>query len=168
MGQSLQSERGFTYLGILVLIAIIGISTYATLKLGIIMQRRIAEERLLAVGAEFQHAFESYANASAPGRPRAPASLQDLLKDPRSPTLRRHLRKIYVDPITGDDQWGIVPAIPGPGISGVYSMAIGTPIKLANFEPRFENFEGQSSYQGWIFSLPSTLVMATGQAMQKR
>ncbi len=143
---------GFTYVGLLILIAIIGISTQTTLVLSSVMKRRIAEERLLAIGKEFGNAFESYANASAPGRPRSPMSLQDLLKDPRSLTVRRHLRKIYIDPLTDGDQWGEVPAISGPGISGLYSLAKGQPIKIANFDARFEDFEEKTSYQQWIFA----------------
>lgn len=158
MSSTLKSSAGFTYLGLLILVAIIGIATSATLKLGSIMQRRSAEERLLAIGSEFRNALESYANASAPGRPRSPASLQELLIDSRSASLRRHLRRIYIDPISGDDHWGVVSAIPGPGISGIYSLAKGNPIKRANFDPRFEEFSGQPSYQNWIFSLPSSPI----------
>ena len=151
---------GFTYLGLLILIAIIGIATQTTLILGMVMKRRIAEEQLLAIGKEFGNAFESYANTSAPGRPRYPVSLQDLLKDPRSPTIRRHLRKIYIDPLTGDDQWGEVPAIPGPGISGLYSLAKGQPIKIANFDTRFEDFEEKNSYQQWIFAARDSMLQS--------
>ncbi len=168
MQHARRHKTGFTYIGILILIAIIGISTAATLKLGAIMQRRIAEERLLTIGSEFRNALESYANASAPGRPRSPRSLQDLLKDPRSPALRRHLRTIYIDPITGDDHWGLVPTISGPGIAGIYSLAQGTPIKIGNFEPRFEDFEGQLSYQNWIFAPPTSAITVAGTVPPRR
>jgi type II secretory pathway pseudopilin PulG len=163
MPRSNTRQSGFTYLGALILIAMISVAATATLKLGAAMQRRAAEEQLLAIGGEFRDAFLSYANSTPPGQPRTPASLQDLLKDPRFPTVRRHLRRIYVDPISGKPEWGIIPAQPGPGIMGVYSLADGTPIKVANFELRFQDFEGKTTYQDWVFMPPpETLVPLSG------
>jgi type II secretory pathway pseudopilin PulG len=154
-------EHGFTYLGALILIAVVSVAATATLKLGVAMQRREAEEQLLTIGGEFRDAFVSYANATPLGQPRTPASLDDLLKDPRFPTVRRHLRKIYLDPISGKQEWGTIPAQPGPGIMGVYSLADGTPIKVANFEPRFQDFEGMTSYRDWIFMPPPEAIVLT-------
>lgn len=151
-------EDGFTYLGALILVAVISVTATATLKLGAAMQRRAAEEQLLAIGGEFRDAFVSYANATPPGQPRTPQSLEDLLKDPRFPVVRRHLRRVYVDPISGKPEWGTIPAQPGPGIMGVYSLAEGTPIKVGNFELRFQEFEGKTSYQDWTFMPPPETI----------
>jgi type II secretory pathway pseudopilin PulG len=142
---------GFTYLGLLILIAIIGIATAATLHVGSLLARSAAEEELLAIGAEYRRALISYANAMPKGLNSNPSSLQDLLKDPRYPGTRRHLRKLYNDPITGNDQWGVVPAIGSPGIMGVYSLSNLKPIKIGNFEVPFQTFEGSSSYTDWKF-----------------
>ncbi len=133
------------------MVAIIGIATTATLQAGSALQRRAAEEELLAIGFEFQQALTSYANATPPGKKRAPESLQDLLKDPRYPNIRRHLRKVYPDPMTGNEQWGIVPAADGGGVAGVYSLSEKAPIKIGNFDPAFAGFEGKSSYREWKF-----------------
>jgi hypothetical protein len=87
-----------------------------------------------------------------------PSVLQDLLKDPRYSIPRRHLRKLYCDPITGNDQWGLVPAIGFPGIMGVYSLSELKPIKVGNFEAPFQTFEGRTSYRDWKFMVvPSPL-----------
>ena len=82
-------DAGFTYLGLLIMIAIIGIAAAATLQVGSVLQRRAAEQELLEIGSEFQIAFQSYANATPVGTPASPASLQDLLKDPRYPNIRK-------------------------------------------------------------------------------
>jgi type II secretory pathway pseudopilin PulG len=154
-------QYGFTYLGALILIAVISVAASATLKVGAAMHRRAAEEELLAIGGEFRDAFVSYANSTPLGQPRTPPSLDDLLKDPRFPTVRRHLRRIYVDPISGKQEWGAIQAQPGPGIMGVYSLAEGTPIKIANFDLRFQDFEGKTSYRDWIFMPPSEAIVPT-------
>jgi type II secretory pathway pseudopilin PulG len=110
-------QAGFTYLGLLILVAILALATSATLTLGSIVQRREAEQRLLEVGAAYRQAIASYLNSSPAGDRSYPGSLADLLKDPRYPGVRRHLRQLYPDPITGKAEWGLVPA-PGGGIMG--------------------------------------------------
>jgi type II secretory pathway pseudopilin PulG len=147
----IQCHQGFTYLGLMILIAIIGIASATSLELGTLMQRRLAEETLLDIGKEFQRALASYANATPPGQSTAPSSLQDLLKDPRYPNTRRHLRKLYADPMTGKETWGLVPSIENKGIVGIYSLSEEKPIKIGNFDTLFQSFEGATSYRNWIF-----------------
>ena len=146
-------QGGFTYLTLLIAIAIIGLVTVATAQFGAILQQRFAEEELLAIGTEFQTALISYANATPAGLSPYPSSLKDLIKDPRYPAvLRRHLRKIYIDPLTGIAEWGTVSSIDGRGIVGLYSFSNRVPIKVGNFEPRFESFNGKTSYRDWLFT----------------
>ena len=134
------------------------------------MQRRVAEEELLAVGSEFRLALISYSNATPVGQPVAPQSLQDLLKDPRYPNIRRHLRKLYFDPLTGKQQWGTVMSIDGKGIIGIYSLSTATPIKIGNFEMEFQNFEGKTSYADWVFMAvaPAVATTTTGNVIQNK
>lgn len=144
---------GFTYLGLIIIVAIIGIASAATLQMGSVVQRRAAEEELLEIGAEFRSALISYANATPVGQKRAPSSLQDLLKDPRYPNPRRHLRKLYADPITGKEEWGIIEAIDGSGIIGVHSLSNAQPIKVDKFDPLYFDFAGKTSYRDWRFMI---------------
>jgi type II secretory pathway pseudopilin PulG len=152
MRQSIHHSSGFTYLTLLILIAVIGLASLATIQIGSILQRRAAEEELLAIGSEFQSALVSYASATPTGLSPFPSSLQDLVKDPRYPTIRRHLRQIYMDPLTGQPGWGTVTSPDENGIIGVYSLSKDTPIKVGNFEPQFYLFEGKTSYRDWVFS----------------
>lgn len=109
-------QRGFTYLSVVILVAVIGLVGAASLRLGVTMQRAGAEEELLRIGAEYSDALQSYAAATPPGQPTFPPSMKELLKDPRFPQVRRHLRRIYVDPVTGKAEWGLLRAgISKPG-----------------------------------------------------
>ena len=110
------AQAGFSYIALLITLALIGVATAATMQMGVLLQQRVAEEELMAIGIEFHRALISYAGTAQPGQARAPRTMEDLLKDPRAPNIRRHLRKIYIDPMTGKDEWGIIPSPDGRGI----------------------------------------------------
>ena len=134
-------SAGFTYIGLLMLIAILGTTAAATLQVGSLLQRRAAEYELLAIGLEFQTALASYAAATPVGQSPVPASLDDLLEDARFPEVRRHLRRVYMDPITSRFEWGLLTAANGQGIIGIYSLSEAQPIKVGRFSPPFGSFE---------------------------
>lgn len=155
-------DAGFTYLGLLILLAILGIVSVAAVQIGAAVQRRAAEEALLNVGSEFSRALESYRRATPAGQPDKPSTLQDLLKDPRFPGVVRHLRKLYYDPVTGLQEWGIQRDEATKQIVGVFSLSDAKPIKIANFDLRFKDFTGKSSYQEWVFTSSQAGSGATG------
>ena len=120
-------QSGYTYLVVLVLLAIVALASALTLEVADTNARRSAEREWLAVGKEFERAFASYyRQRPLDGRP-YPARLEDLTRDPRVAGIRRHLRRVYADPLTGGE-WGTVPA-PGGGIMAVYSTASGAPFR---------------------------------------
>lgn len=139
-------------------VAMLGLVGAATLKVDTLLRRAAAEQDLLEIGAEFSEALRSYAAATPRGYPTAPPTLQDLLKDPRFPGTRRHLRKIFVDPVTGKDEWGIVYQGDKVGVLAVYSLSRAQPLKVANFDARFLNFENKEHLSEWKFT-------ATGQGV---
>jgi type II secretory pathway pseudopilin PulG len=150
------SALGFAYVLLLILIAILGLVAANTVSAGSALARRDAEAELLAIGAEFEVALRSYAgvgNAIVAPTARGPQTLEELLKDPRSPGIRRHLRQIYADPLTGKPQWGLVKDQSGL-IVGVYSLAEGIPIKQEGFDVRQAGFAQAQSYRQWVFGLP--------------
>jgi type II secretory pathway pseudopilin PulG len=144
-------QRGFTYVGLIVIVAIIGLTAALTVRLGSLLQRRAAELELLEIGASFVTALESYADASEPDQPRSPSSLDELLRDSRFASSRRHLRQLYADPMTGKSEWGIVRARDNARIIGIYSLSNKKPIKLDNFGPGKEKFKNKSSVSEWKF-----------------
>jgi hypothetical protein len=62
----------------------------------------------------------------------------------------RHLRRLYKEPITGQDEWGLVEA-PGGGVMGVYSPSEEAPIKSGNFSPSNQEFADAPKYADWKF-----------------
>ncbi len=144
---------GFTYVGLIILLAILGLVAAAGIKMGTVMQRAAAEEELLEIGAQFSAALRSYAAATPRGQPAQPPTLQELLKDPRFPNTRRHLRKIFVDPITGESEWGILYLNGEKGVIGVHSLSDKRPLKITNFDARFPNFENKEKLSQWQFTI---------------
>lgn len=149
-----RGQEGFTYIGLLIVLAIIGVAAAGTLQMGSVLQRHAAEEELLAVGLEFREALKAYAHATPGGAPAAPHSLQDLLRDPRYPNPHRYLRRIPADPLTGQVKWGLVLGPDGQSIIGIHSLSKARPIKIARFPPVFRDFEAKSSYTDWVFLRP--------------
>jgi type II secretory pathway pseudopilin PulG len=156
-------DAGFTYVGLIVLVAIIGLVGAATLKVDALLRRAAAEQELLEIGAAFSAALRSYADATPRGQPPYPPSLQELLKDPRSPAVLRHLRKIFVDPVTGKATWGIVHAGNDSGVLAVYSLSTARPLKIANFDARFANLESREHLSDWKFAALGQGVAQPGQ-----
>lgn len=161
-GHNWRAQHGFAYVLLLMAVAVLALGASAALQLGAQAGRRDAEQALLSTGAEFERALYSYAgvavaataaNTSGALAARGPRDLQELLKDPRVPGVRRHLRQLYADPMTGKVEWGVV-RDPAGFIVGVYSLAQGQPIKQLGFDARHAHFEEAPNYAKWVFGLP--------------
>lgn len=153
------SMGGFAYLWLLIVIAMLGASSAITLEVTATMAQRQKEAQLLAIGQEFQNAIASYYSAHLnPGAEldQYPQSLDDLLLDHRFATTKRHLRKIYVDPITNSNEWGLVKV--NGRIAGVYSLSEKKPIKISNFDTYHFQPQSLNKYSDWIFTFPPNLL----------
>jgi type II secretory pathway pseudopilin PulG len=145
------SQAGVTYLYVLLMIAVLGAGAAAVAEVWVTHSQREREAELLFVGEQYRKAIGAYFE-STPGAARQyPRSLEDLLRDRRYPVVRRYLRRIYADPMTGSPDWGIVKA-PDGGIAGVYSTSTREAFKQKNFRPEHESFEGATSYVEWKFT----------------
>jgi type II secretory pathway pseudopilin PulG len=147
---------GFTYLTVLFIVAILAGGLGLVGKVWHTAAMREKEAELLYVGNQYRKAIERY---SLTGQRQYPRALTDLIKDSRRPTTERYLRRVYPDPITGKDEWGLVKA-PDGGILGVYSLSDDKPLKSANFQPRDQAFEGTAKYSDWKFVVTTTLQPA--------
>lgn len=143
------AEAGFTYLGVLLLIAVTGIALGSTVTLWSTQGLRERERDLLWVGSQYAQALRSYYRSS-PGLAQYPQTLDELLEDPRYPGIKRHLRQLYLDPITGSADWGLVRSIDGR-ITGVYSQSEQPPLKKTGFAAQWSDFEGLEHYSDWQF-----------------
>lgn len=139
-------STGFTYIGLLLLVASMGFALTVVAQVWQTAQIRDKEEELLFVGNEFRRAIGMYVAATS----RYPHSLEDLLKDPGFPGVRRYLRKIYRDPITGRAEWGLVKA-EGNAIIGVHSLSEAAPMKQGGFSLADQGFEAKKKYAEWVF-----------------
>jgi hypothetical protein len=151
-------QRGFSYLWVLMLVALMGVGLTVAADLDAIASRREREAQLLVVGRQFQVALGRYHAGGADGaRHEYPATLEDLLRDPRVPGVRRHLRKVFVDPITGNKQWGLVRL--NGRIVGVHSLSEQEPIKQDGFTPEHRALKGKKKYAEWLFVYPPELLI---------
>ena len=146
-GKSARRAGGFTYLTVLFIVALMGIGLALAGTVWHTMALREREAELLHVGNEYRKAIERYYLS---GPRQYPRELPALLKDPRQPGTVRYLRKLYPDPVSGKDEWGLVKA-PDGGIAGVYSTSEAKPLKSGGFAVRDKEFEGEEKYSDWQF-----------------
>ena len=149
---TLRRERGITYLGLLLAVALTSGALAAGSAVWSHQQRREREKQLLWAGDQIRRALVAYAatGVDAAGR-RFPARLEDLLEDKRSLLPRRHLRRLYHDPITHGQPWGLVRDERG-GIVAVFSSSDAVPIKTAGFAREDAEFESARRYRDWRFA----------------
>ena len=145
-------KRGFTYLSALIVVVISGIALTGASEYWSTIAKREREEELLFRGDRIRKAIASYYDRAPAGKPHTyPGILKDLLKDPRSMKLVRHLRKLYRDPMTGDGTWGLVLA-EGGGVKGVFSKSTDKPLKVGGFSTEDQAFEKAKTYADWKFT----------------
>ncbi|MGH8707944.1 MAG: type II secretion system protein [Burkholderiales bacterium] len=149
------AQRGFTYLAMLLAVAVIGIGLAAAGEVWSTAVQREKEQELLFVGDQYRRAIRLYHQSSTDQRVPAayPRALKDLLEDKRGVATKRHLRKLYADPMTGKAEWGLVPikAPDGERIMGVYSLSGATPFKTSGFLERDRTFAGANHFSDWKF-----------------
>jgi len=139
---------GFTYVGLLVLVVLIGLLLAAAGEVASTAARRDREAQLLWVGHEYRAAIGRYWNA----RRTYPQALQDLLGTaPDAPLPARYIRRLYPDPMTNAVDWALVPA-PNGGIMGVASSSKRAPLKSGHFDPADQDFANAGAYGDWQFT----------------
>ena len=160
-------ERGFTYLGVLFIISVLGLTAAMASVVWSTVQRRENEKQLVFAGRQFQAAIERYGQRAQGSNTRFPRELEDLLRDPRAVNVQRFLRQIYVDPMTGERRWGLI-RLPDGSIVGVHSLSSRTPLRSSlSAVAGTRAGEVAESYRDWRFVAPSAealLMSGAGQA----
>ena len=148
----IQNEQGVTYLMLMFIVVLIGLSTTAAAKQWKFMVQRELEADLLSKGIEIQNALALYSQTIKAGRVMPgevyPQSLADLTRLPRP-----FLRKPYKDPMT-HGEWEFLRG-PTGGIMGVRSKSRATPVKKHDFPQAVRHLEGRPSYHDWVFQHPN-------------
>ena len=141
-------NKGYAYLMLLVVAASMAITASSV---GIIIYSRAVrmekENELIFRGLAYENALKSFYDASK-GRKTYPSSLEYLLSDPRY-SGKKHIRKLYKDPVTGID-W-VTYTAPDGGITGVASRSSMKPLKQKGFPEKIKQFEGAQHYSDWVF-----------------
>lgn len=143
-------DGGFTYLGLLFIVAVMGLAMALAAQVWETNVRREKEHELLFAGQQIRQAIGRYYEEMPDGVKRYPPRLEDLLQDNRFAGIKRHLRKRYRDPVTGGAEWGTVLSEEG-GIQGVYSLSPLAPLKRTGFDAADMGFEGKLHYAEWQF-----------------
>lgn len=156
----MNKQSGFTYLAILFAIAIVGVLLSRTGINATQANQREKEVELLYIGNQYRHAIVLYYERTPGAVKRYPVKLEDLLTDDRYNPPQHYLRKLYRDPITNQQQWGLDMA-PEGGVMGVHSLSNLTPIKISNFEYANLAFEGITKYSGWVFAYRPQIMAKT-------
>jgi len=158
----INTSLGFTYIGLLIVIAISGIALGG---IGIVWHQDIQRERekeLLFVGEEYRKAIGSYYENTPSQVKQFPQKLHDLLLDNRLPNIKRHIRKLYKDPIAFGHEWGL--ELQQGKIVGVYSQSELEPIKKVGFMLQYATFGEAKKYSEWKFIyIPGSLPVVVPQ-----
>ncbi len=151
------TQFGFTYLWTLFAVAFVGIGMMVTAELWTTTVKREREVELIYAGRQFRDAIGRYYESTPGVAKQYPPSLEELLHDSRFPSIKRHLRKIFPDPVTGKPDWELVRL--NGRIVGIKSRSIATPIKVAGFDWTESSFQGKEKYADWIFTYPHDLLL---------
>lgn len=149
----MRQVRGFAYIALLAALAVLMLLLARAAPDIAQAAQREREAELLFVGKQFRNAIASYYERSPQGNHQYPDKLAQLLQDNRALKPARHLRRIYLDPMTGDTEWGLLRNEQGK-IVGVYSQSRQVPLKTS-FEPELQQSFGDEpilSYADWQFA----------------
>lgn len=153
-----KGDLGFAYIWVLLSVALIGLFLTIAFDVDSTVARRDKEIELLAIGQQFREGLRRYqeASKSTDGVAAYPQRLQDLLEDTRSGSAKRHLRKLFVDPMTGKTEWGLL-MVDGR-IVGIHSLSNDKPLKQDGFDPEWEGFRAAERYSDWVFFYPDNNI----------
>ena len=142
------SQRGAILLLLLVMVVVVGLAAGMAGQSWRSTVQRAREAELLWRGQQYQKAITSYYSVRH-GQQSFPAKLEDMLRDRRFPHVVRHLRKLYNDPITGED-WELVKD-PAGRVIGVRSSSELEPFRKDGFPKSLDKLKGKEAYNKWEF-----------------
>ena len=146
---AVRRSAGFTYIGLLVTIVIIGGMLAAVGQVWSTQAQREREAELLYRGDTIRMAIAAYSFGPG-GSGHYPPELQAMIQDERQPQIKRELRRVYEDPMTGLADWTLIRGADG-GIMGVASSSNGKPLKVQGFNLVDAAFADTTCYCDWQF-----------------
>ena len=147
-------ESGYTLVALLVAVFVVALGLSVAGPTWREQNRRLQERELMRIGVLYAHALAEF-RESAPGSLKTyPKSLDELALDTRFLGVRRHLRRLYPDPLDPARPWGVVRDIDGY-IVGVYSQSSDVPLVTEAVELGDITLAPARHYSDWKFSPPS-------------
>ena len=160
-------QQGFTYIGVLVIMAVMMMALGAASEIWHSVMQREKEQELLFIGHQFRAAIGKYYAQSGN---RYPPNLEALLESNdlgvagAGAKKSRFLRKLYQDPMTNESNWGLV-AGPDKRVQGIYSLSEEKPFKTTGFINADADLELAKKYSDWKFVyVPKQKGQPTGSA----
>jgi type II secretory pathway pseudopilin PulG len=141
---------GFTFVAMLVAVAVISISLAVAGPLWSQQVRREHERELMRIGALYAQALASYRRNSPGTEHRFPSALADLLDDERTVRTQRYLRRLYPDPVAPTYAWGVLLDESG-SIAGVYSRSEAEPLARSSVQVGPIVLPPARHYSDWHF-----------------
>jgi type II secretory pathway pseudopilin PulG len=93
------AQRGFTFVMVLAAMLIVALAAQGVMTVLSAQAHRSRSAEQQRIEAIYAAAIQSYFNASPGVRKQNPELLEDLLLDKRQVTIKRHLRRLYADPL---------------------------------------------------------------------
>jgi len=147
--------RGFTFVWVLAALAVFSLGLAAVGPMWADQARREREQDLLRIGGLYAQAIASYYAASPGSLKQYPSDLNSLLTDTRFVGVRRHLRRLYPDPLDPTSPWGLVTDQEGR-IRGVYSRSGATPFRQQAVDVGTATLAPAQHYSDWKFVPPDS------------
>lgn len=165
--QPYNQQQGFTYIGVLVILAVMMMALGAASEIWHSVMQREKEQELLFIGHQFRAAIGKYYVQSGN---RYPENLEALLESNdlgvtgAGAKKSRFLRKLYQDPMTNESNWGLV-AGPDKRVQGVYSLSEEKPFKTTGFINADADLELAKKYSDWKFVYKPVRAQAASGGM---
>jgi type II secretory pathway pseudopilin PulG len=160
------SSRGFTWWGLLLVLAVSGAMLAALGASWSTQSQREREAELRFRGEQIREAIGRYRGAREPAA--WPQTLDDLLTDRRGGFEggpRHHLRRRWTDPFTGSADWELLPApAPQTGFLGVRSRSPARRLTLQGAAAH----DGEPRVSDWRFVHAAETPVQTPRAPTRR
>jgi len=150
-GESRRSEQGFTYVWVLMTLAVLSVGLAALGPAWSDTVQREREADLIRIGTLYAQAIARYRDMSPGSAKTYPPTLEALLSDEaRFVGLQRHLRRLYPDPMNPHKPWGLVRG-PDGSIRGVYSTSDKAPFRREPMDLGAVQLPAAQHYFDWRF-----------------
>lgn len=142
-------QAGFTLLAVLFAMTLLALASQGVMFVLSQQASREREAELLRIGNAYVRAIRDYYESSPGSVKFYPLDLSELLEDRRHLGIRRHLRALYPDPVTGS-AWGLVRGADGR-VQGIYSTSEREPIRSAAIDLGELRLPAARRYVDWKF-----------------